>query len=102
MRAPEVPNVEQTGGKPHSNLAWSPLRAAQSNMRDIIHEIFVYLLLSRLFTLGDRVVENLIYIRVSHLLWLNVVKGTFGLYCTAWARKRGEEQSKTRQEAETI
>ena len=33
--------------------------------------------------------------------WLNlVIKGTFDLCCTARARKRGEEQSETRQEAE--
>ena len=61
----------------------APLRATRSNMRDVTHELVIYLLLFSLFILCDRVVENFIYVRVLHLLWLNfVVKGTFDRCCT--------------------
>ena len=85
MRALEVPNAKQTGETTVTRRE-APLRATRSNMRNIIHELLFYLLLSSLFTLCDRVVENLIYVRFFHLLWFNfVVKGTFGLCCTARA-----------------
>ena len=47
--------------------------------------------------------KKLIYVRGFHLVWFNVlVKETFGLYFTAQARRYGDKQSGTGQEADIV